>query len=97
MPLGCVDLNSYSVTDQYPPARTYDSVNSMAGLKIPSLDKNSHKISQSLERIRMLRSSNARPIEEKLQQYSKNANMNTTLHKPKPSGPEKNFRAYVDD
>ena len=45
----------------------------------------------------MLRSSNARPIEEKLQQYSKNANMNTTLHKPKPSGPEKNFRAYVDD
>ena len=97
MPLGRVDLNSYSVSDQYPPAQTYDSANSMAGLKIPSLDKNSHKISQSLERLRMLRSSNAKPIEEKLHLYSKNANMNTTLHKPKLSGPEKNFRAYVDD
>ena len=29
--------------------------------------------------------------------YSKNANMNTTNHRPKPSGPEKNFRAYIDD
>ena len=44
-----------------------------------------------------MRSSNAKPIEEKLHMYSKNANMNTTNHRPKPSGPEKNFRAYIDD
>ena len=69
----------------------------MVSFKIPSLDKNSKAISQSIERLRASRASHIKAIEEKLHGYTKNANINTTSNKPVPSLPEKNFRDYVDN
>ena len=69
----------------------------MVGFKIPSLNNNSKSISQGIERLRESRAVHVKAIEQKLHNYTKNANINTTSHKPAPSLPEKNFRDYVDN
>lgn len=46
--------------------------------------------------MREKRSKNSALIEERLRNYTVNANMNTTKNKPRPADCELNFRSYVD-
>ncbi len=49
-----------------------------------------------MELLRETRSKNAALIEERLRNYTVNANMNTTKKKPQPSDPELKFKSYVE-
>ena len=65
------------------------------GFKIPRLVDDHKSIIQQFERNR--NSKLLRPIEFRLSEITRNANLNTTDKKPLPSNPERDFRAYVDN
>lgn len=60
------------------------------------LTDESKNLMMQVENLRQTRSKNAALIEEKLRNFTVNANMNLTQNKPKLSDPEQKFRDHVD-